>query len=253
MVDLSVPDIFRHDMNGAIDLILVTEKSFRVSTPFQFDDGDNLSIILKQENDGWVLSDEGHTYFHLTYDLDEDELQKEPRKSVIAKTLKAFQLMDREGELVLKLSKDQYTRDLYSFIHALLRIIDVKFLSREQIRTAFRSEFKALLEGLSKPEHRTFQWYDPKLDPDQSYPVDCRINGNGKPFFIFALKNDYQTSVATITLHQFEKWQVGFKGIGIFENQQMIGRKVLARFTDICDRQFPNITSARKRLPKVVA
>ena len=49
---------------------------FRVFTPFMFEDGDHLAIVLKRENGGWILSDEGHTYMHLTYDLDEKDLQR---------------------------------------------------------------------------------------------------------------------------------------------------------------------------------
>jgi hypothetical protein len=49
---------------------------YRVFTPFIFEDGDHLSIILKRENGKWMLSDEGHTYMHLTYDIDERDLQR---------------------------------------------------------------------------------------------------------------------------------------------------------------------------------
>ncbi len=47
---------------------------FRVFTSFMFDDGDHISIVLKKEQDGWVLSDEGHTYMHLTYDMSEKKI-----------------------------------------------------------------------------------------------------------------------------------------------------------------------------------
>ena len=40
---------------------------YQVFTPFLFDDGDHLVIVLKRNNSHWVLSDEGHTYMHLTY------------------------------------------------------------------------------------------------------------------------------------------------------------------------------------------
>ena len=48
---------------------------YRVFTPFVFNDGDNLSIIIKKENGKLVLSDEGHTYMHLSYDLKDNDLQ----------------------------------------------------------------------------------------------------------------------------------------------------------------------------------
>ena len=39
---------------------------FRVFTPFQFEDRDHLAIVLKRSDGSWVLSDEGHTFMHLT-------------------------------------------------------------------------------------------------------------------------------------------------------------------------------------------
>lgn len=248
----SFEQCFRDRINEAIALVPTDHQKYRVSTPFQFDDGDNLVIVLKRDNDDWILSDEGHTYFHLTYELDESDLRREPRQSIIANTLTAYEMEDREGELVLRLRGDRHGDALYSFVQALLKIIDVRYLSREQVRTTFRADFQTLLEKIVPTARRTFQWHDPKFDPKRNYPVDCRINGNGTPFFIFALKNDNQTSVATITLHQFEKWGVDFEGIGIFEDQQSINRRVLARFSDICGRQFPSLVSAQKRLPRIL-
>ena len=42
---------------------------FLVFTPFTFDDGDHLAIVLKRYDKHWFLSDEGHTYMHLSYEL----------------------------------------------------------------------------------------------------------------------------------------------------------------------------------------
>jgi hypothetical protein len=249
----NIEQSFRDRINDAIALVPTDHQKYRVSTPFQFDDGDNLVIILKRENNQWLLSDEGHTYFHLTYEIDESDLRKEPRHSIIANTLTAFQIEDRGGELILRLQEDSYGAALYSFIQALLKIVDVQYLSREKVRTTFKADFQIFLEKKVPAPHRTFQWYDPEHDPKKNYPVDCRINGSATPLFIIALKNDTQNLVATITLHQFEKWGVEFEGIGIFEDQLSISGKVLAKFSDICDRQYPSLGSAQKRFPRLLA
>ncbi len=60
---------------------------YRVFTPFMFEDGDHLAILLKSENGKWLLSDEGHTYMHLTYDLDEKDLQRGTRQKLITNAL----------------------------------------------------------------------------------------------------------------------------------------------------------------------
>ena len=99
---------------------------FRVFTPFLFEDGDHLSIVLKKEGTGWVLSDEAHTYMHLTYDLDERDLQTGTRQKIIANALSVFQVEDRDGELILEVPDERYGDALYSFVQALLKIADVK-------------------------------------------------------------------------------------------------------------------------------
>ena len=52
---------------------------YRVFTPFLFEDGDHLAVVLKREGNTWLLSDEGHTFMHLTYDLEEKDLQRGSR------------------------------------------------------------------------------------------------------------------------------------------------------------------------------
>jgi len=56
---------FREKVCAQIRLMLEGVQRFRVFTPFLFDDGDHLVIVLRREHDRWLLSDEGHTYMHL--------------------------------------------------------------------------------------------------------------------------------------------------------------------------------------------
>ena len=104
---------------------------FRVFTPFLFEDGDHLAIVLRQEGSRWILSDEAHTYMHLTYDIDEKELHRGTRQKIISNALSTFHVEDRNGELVLDVPDERYGDALYSFVQALLKISDVSYLSRE--------------------------------------------------------------------------------------------------------------------------
>lgn len=105
---------------------------FRVFTPFRFEDGDHLAIVLKREGRVWTLSDEGHTYMHLTYDLEEKDLQQGTRQKIITNALSMFRVEDWDGELLLRIADEQFGDALYSFIQALIKIADVSFLSRER-------------------------------------------------------------------------------------------------------------------------
>ncbi len=223
---------------------------FRIFTPFQFDDGDHLAMVLKQLGENWVLSDEGHTYMHLTYDLDEKSLRQGTRQQIITGALSAFSVDDREGELMMEIRDDRFGDGLFDFVQALLRISDVTYLSRERVKSTFLDDFTALIQEQVPERRREFAWHHPNRDPEGNYPVDCRINGRASPLFVFALPNDSRTRDATISLLQFERWGLQFRSLGIFEKQEEINRKVLAKFSNVSEKQYSSLAANTDRISR---
>ncbi len=225
---------------------------FRVFTPFLFEDGDHLAIVIRREDSHWALSDEGHTYMHLTYDIDEKDLQRGTRQKVITKALSIFNIEDRQGEMVLPVKGKRYGDALYDFVQALLRVADVTYLSRETVRSTFMEDFRAFLEETVHESRRAFDWFDHQHDPDGKYVIDCRVNGMPKPLYLFGLPSDDKARDVMITLLQHERWGLSFRSIAIFEDQEEINRKVLARFSDICEKQFSSLGANRDRIKRFI-
>ena len=239
---------FHEKVSEKVQLVAEEVGRFRVFTPFLFEDGDHLVIVLKKEGSTWVLSDEAHTYMHLSYDIDEKDLHRGTRQTLISNALSTFRIEDRDGELVLKVPDERFGDALYSFVQALLRISNVSYLSRERIRSAFMDDFRKLLSEAVPKERRTFSWSDPKHDPQRMYTVDCRINGMPRPLFVHALVGDGRTRDATIALHQFKTWGIQFRSLAIFEDQESISRNVLARFSNVCEKQYPSLVADRHEI-----
>lgn len=239
---------FKQKVCDRVRLVSEGIERYRIFTPFMFEDGDHLAIVLKKENGHWVLSDEGHTYMHLTYDLDEKDLQRGSRQKIITNALTAFEVRDHSGELQIEIPEDHYGNALYSFVQALLRISDVTYLSRERVRSTFLEDFRSFMEEHVPEERRTFDWNDPRHDPAGKYTVDCRVNSMPRPLLVYALPGDDKIRDATIGLLQFERWNLTVRALGIFEDQEEVNRKVLARFSDVCEKQFSSLATNRERI-----
>ncbi|MBS1813705.1 MAG: DUF1828 domain-containing protein [Acidobacteria bacterium] len=228
------------------------ENRFRVFTPFIFEDGDHLGIVLKKDRSGsWALSDEGNIYMRLTYDLDEKDLRSGTRQKVISNALSTFSVEDRDGELVAPIKENRYGDALYDFVQASLRIADVTYLNRERVKSTFMEDFRSFLEANINPKRLHFDWSDRQHDPEGLYSVDCKIDTSSEaPFFVYALPSDDKVKDSTIALLQFEKWGIPHRGVGVFESQEDINRKSLARFSDVCDKQFSNLATNKDRLAR---
>ena len=225
---------------------------YRVFTPFRQDDGDHLVILLKKDalNGRWLLTDNGHTYMHLTYDMDESSLYTGTRQQIISKTLNEFSVNDSDGELKLPIENGNFGNALYDFIQALLRVNDVSYLSRERVKSTFMEDFRLFIEEHVPAERRKFEWHHPNFDPAGSYRVDCRINNMPRPLLVFALNNDNKTRDAIITLLKLETWKIEYRSLSVFENQEEISRNVLARFSDVCDKQYSSLITNKDRISR---
>ena len=229
---------FMAKVSAEVRLSAENGERFRVFTPFMFEDGDHFVIVLKKDGNRWILTDEAHTFMHLTYDIDEKLLHRGTRREIISKALTMFEVEDRNGELILEVQDECYGDALFSFAQAILKIADVSYLSRERVQSTFMDDFHALLHEKVPEQRMSFNWFHPDIDTDGIYTVDCHINGIQKPLLVYALHSNTKVRDATIALQRFKAWEIPFDPLGIFEDIEKNSRNVLARFNAVCENKF---------------
>ena len=227
---------------------------YRVIMPFTFDDGDSLNIFLRKKAENkWLVSDEGNTLMRLSYNFDEKDLDG-TRSKIISNSLIFSGVMDISGEFSIEIEKNNIADAIFSLSQAILKVMDVSFISREIVRSTFMQDLRFFFEK-KLPENikKDINWYHKDKDPHANYPADYRIVSSEKSiYYVFALPADDKVRDATISALQYEKWNLGGRIIGIFENQEDINRKVLARFSDVCDKQFSSFTDNIDRISRYI-
>ena len=245
MMTADIIESFRQKVSREIDLEAEGVDRYVVYTPFMFDDGDHYVVVLRRENARWVLTDEAHTFMHLSYaDVD---LAQGTRARVIDQALTSYRVENNGGELRLAVPDEAFGDALFTMVQAIGRITGTALWTRDRVRDTFDEDFRCLLSQVVPPERATFDYTDPRIDPDGVYPVDCRINGMPKPCFVFKVANDDQCKNATITCYHYEQHGRAFSSVVIFRDQMEITRRALAQLSDVAGKQFASL-GARDRI-----
>lgn len=239
-------------VSSSIHLLEEGHNRFRVFTPFLFDDGDHFSIVAKLSDGKWMFSDEGHTFMHLSYELNTDAFNSGTRAKIIAATLENFGILEERGALICPFQESNMGAMFFAYVQALCKISDVSYLTRERVVSTFVEDCKNFVSDFVPENRIIIDYHDNRIDAQERYPVDCYVNGMQRPLHVYAVHNDSKCRDVTIIMHHFRKHDIPFESVAVFEDQEKINRRVLARFSDIVGKQFSSLAMNQKDIKKYI-
>jgi hypothetical protein len=216
-----------------------------INTPFIFDDGDVIKIVLRVENGGWYLTDEGHTFMHLSYD--DLDLTKGRRKVLLDTILLMHYIENVDGELRIKVDTSNFGDLFFTFMQGLNKITNLSFTKKDHIKSLFMEDFFAFLKSFLG-DKAIFNYADLEKDEKKRYIVDCYIPTR-KPVFIFGVNTDDKCRDTTIALLKYENWGVRNNSIVVFEDMQALSSKAVAKLSDVSGKAYSDLGSAKERMP----
>lgn len=110
---------FKRSVGRSVQIFPSGEGRYKIFTPFCFDDGDHFVIVLKQNGQQeWVITDEGHTFMHLSYWDNLDSID-----GIVRDVMKKYGVTEKEGVISVTTGEiSESGKSLYDFIQALLEL-----------------------------------------------------------------------------------------------------------------------------------
>lgn len=229
-----------------------------LDTPFTFPDGDHYPIYLSETSTGRVtLSDRGHTLMHISYEHDVDTFFDGSRAVLREQVVREAGIKEKKGVFSVETPPDKIADALFRFGQTMTKIYDLTFLSRERVASTFYEDLKALLLTMVDEEKIKTDYILPDVPNGNNYPVDYFITGKEEmPLLLYGIPNRDKARLTTIMLSHFLLHNFPFESVIVFDDQQEIPRRDLARLTNVSGTAVASLeaeSDLRRKLNRVAA
>lgn len=109
----------------------VGKDTYRIHTGYFFQDGDELYIVLRRGENGWVLTDNGHTVMWLSY---EDFELTESQMSALTRTPPCSYARHDGGCIWVPIGETDAGGAIRSIVQVILGAADLLYLNRRNAR-----------------------------------------------------------------------------------------------------------------------
>jgi hypothetical protein len=238
---------------GEVQVHKTRQGYLQILTPFTFTDGDTFQLYLQEMPGGGVrLTDFGHTLMHLSYENELGKFREGTRGKLFDQVLANAGMREENGQLIFDTGLESLGPGILQFGQGLTRIYDLTFLNRARVASTFYEDLKERIYGLVAPD---------RIQPDcilagetdaESYPIDYRIERKRAPLFLFGIAGRDKARLVTIVLEHWLRAKVEFDSLLIFQEQQEIPRRDLARLSNVGGEMVASLDASEDFQRKII-
>lgn len=232
----------------AVTLSIRRPDLYQLRVPYYYPDGDMIEIFLSPQSSGTVLiQDMGLTLMRLSYEFSMDTKNKQ---KIFHDVLAQFSAEEKGGNVQVVAPIDQIFPYLMQFIQLITRISDISYLKREVVKSLFYEYFDSFMHEAFDPVRKVIKDYYPEFDREKQYPTPyALVNGNPRsPICFFPIASDSKCNDAIITIQQYELKQFRPETIAVYENMELLGRRPIARLSNVVGKQFSTLQGNQDRI-----
>lgn len=118
----SILEVIRESTSSGLEIERKGIDRYIVHTNFSYPDGDELHIVIKRQDENWILTDEGHTIMWLSYD--DIDFETETESDSLLHILKCNNAEVVDGRICMKFEPDDIVGAIHSMIQTLIQTVD---------------------------------------------------------------------------------------------------------------------------------
>lgn len=115
-----------------------------ISTPFLDRHNDYIQIYAKRENDGYLITDDGHTIRDL--EMSGCTLDTPRRQSLLRLALNGFAVDGKDGRLSVRASGENFAARKHALVQAMLAVNDLSSTASSTVRSLFKEDVAQWLD-----------------------------------------------------------------------------------------------------------
>ena len=119
------------------------EDIVEITTPYLDRHNDYIQIYLKQDGDGYILTDASYTIQDL--EMSGCPLDSPKRQKLLTVTLNGFGVKIKDKELFVKATKENFAVNKHNLIQAILAVNDIFYLARANVASLFFEDVQGWL------------------------------------------------------------------------------------------------------------